>query len=76
MALQTGAKADGVLIVLEGSTGPEYAGDPLVKCPCCDFTGHLIADFSYLIAGLNGIEPHSADDCGLQECPNGHRLEW
>jgi len=60
------------LIYLE----PAENCNPLVECPVCHFKGRLMEDFSLLAAGFNGIKSGSEDDVDLQECPQGHRLEY
>jgi hypothetical protein len=62
------------LIYLESAEANE--GNPLVECPVCHVRGRLMDDFSYLQAGFNGIQDGDADDVDMQECPNGHKLNW
>jgi len=52
-------------------------GDVICRCPVCGHTGPLMAVFSLLAAGFNGIKRGGADDLDVQEC--GHcaaKLRW
>jgi hypothetical protein len=42
--------------------------NPIVQCPACDEFAPLATGFSYLAAGVNGVEEGSADDLHLFEC--------
>lgn len=53
------------------------SGDVICQCPVCRFKGELMACFSLLAAGFNGIKRGDPDDLDVQEC--GHcaaKLSW
>lgn len=56
---------------------PDERDNPIVRCPKCKHEGPLMNDFSYLRAGLNGIQPGEDDDLDAQECGMcGAKMEW
>ena len=51
--------------------------DYIVKCPTCNFEGHLMADFSLLAAGFGGVEAGGPEDLNVQECGRcTAKLNW
>lgn len=52
-------------------------GGTYCRCPACGNAGEIMAAFSLLAAGFNGIEAGGPDDVDLQECGKcGARLAW